>query len=101
MPDETLRLGAVLPPPKGEPLFPVILQRIDHPDLVDLLHQFGAFEAILRVATVHDWARLEDRMKYIVQLFRSRQQSASLFMPPFEELQRQALMAGVVPDGPL
>lgn len=101
MPDETLRLGDVLRPPKGEPLFPVVLQRIDHPDLVDLLRQFSALEAILRVATVRDWARLEDRMKYIVQLFRSRQQSASLFMPPFEELQRQALITGVVPAGPL
>jgi len=101
MPDEMLRLGAVLPPPKGEPLFPVVLQRIDLPDLIDLLHQFGAFEVIRTEATVRDWAHLDERMRYIVQLFRSRQQTASLFMPPFDNLQREALLAGVVPVGPL
>jgi hypothetical protein len=101
MPDEMLWLGAELPPPKGEPLFPVMLQRIDHADLLDLLHQFGAFEVIRRAATVRDWAHLDERMRYIAQLFRSRQQTASLFTPPFAVLQRDALIAGVVPVGPL
>jgi hypothetical protein len=101
MPGETLRLGAALPPPKGRPLFPEALEILDHPDLLDLAHQLEAFENVRRVASVRDWARLDERMRYIILLFRSRQQEASLFTPPFEELQITAIFAGMVPDGEL
>jgi hypothetical protein len=48
-----------------------------------------------------DWAELEDRMNYIVNLFRSRQQDAHLFDPPFSDDQLAALARGQLPPGSL
>jgi hypothetical protein len=48
-----------------------------------------------------DWRRLEDRMTYIVNLFRGRQRSRDLFSPPYDRHQVEALRAGVVPTGRL
>jgi hypothetical protein len=48
-----------------------------------------------------DWANLEDRMNYIVNLFRSRQRDQSLFDPPFSADQLAVLATGSLPTGPL
>jgi len=48
-----------------------------------------------------DWARLRERMNYIVNLFRSRQQDPSLAVPPFSAEQLVTMQAGTVPSGPL
>jgi hypothetical protein len=48
-----------------------------------------------------DWAKLEERMNYIVNLFRSRQRDPSLFTPPFSTAQLAALATGSLPPGPL
>jgi len=49
----------------------------------------------------HDWAVLEERMNFIVNLFRSRQRDASLFSPPFSDDQLAVLAQGQLPPGPL
>jgi hypothetical protein len=49
----------------------------------------------------HDWAVLEDRMNFIVNLFRSRQRDAALFNPPFSNVQLEVLFEGQLPPGPL
>ena len=49
----------------------------------------------------HDWAVLEERMNFIVNLFRSRQRDASLFSPPFSDAQLAVLAQGQLPPGPL
>ncbi|HXN59110.1 MAG TPA: hypothetical protein VN886_01540 [Acidimicrobiales bacterium] len=48
-----------------------------------------------------DWAKLEERMNYIVNLFRSRQRDPSLFTPPFSDAQLAVLATGSLPPGPL
>ena len=48
-----------------------------------------------------DWAVLEERMNFIVNLFRSRQHDASLFNPPFSDAQLAVLAQGQLPPGPL
>jgi hypothetical protein len=48
-----------------------------------------------------DWDVLEDRMNFIVNLFRSRQQDAALFDPPFSNAQLGVLATGQLPPGPL
>jgi hypothetical protein len=48
-----------------------------------------------------DWAKLEERMNYIVNLFRSRQRDASLFTPPYSDAQLAVLSTGSLPPGPL
>jgi hypothetical protein len=49
----------------------------------------------------HDWAVLDERMNFIVNLFRSRQNDASLFDPPFSPEQVAQLAQGQVPPPPL
>lgn len=44
-----------------------------------------------------NWARLEDRMRFILDMFRSHQQSYSLFNAPFEAAQTAEIGAGLVP----
>lgn len=48
-----------------------------------------------------NWTTLDDRMRYIIALFRSRQQDEDLRWPPFTAEQRVAMMRGEVPVGPL
>jgi hypothetical protein len=49
----------------------------------------------------HDWAVLDERMNFIVTLFRSRQNDATLFDPPFSALQLADLAQGQLPPLPL
>jgi hypothetical protein len=48
-----------------------------------------------------DWADLNERMNYIVTLFRSRQRQLSLFDPPFSDAQLADLAEGKMPAEPL
>ena len=48
-----------------------------------------------------DWAALDDRMNFIVDLFRSRQRDRSLRRSPFCPQQLADLYAGARPRGPL
>ena len=48
-----------------------------------------------------NWADLGDRMRYILELFRSRQQDQRLFEPPFNAIQTASIAASVEPDGEL
>jgi hypothetical protein len=48
-----------------------------------------------------NWTDFKQRMRYILTLFRLRQQDADLFQPPYTEAQRAALFAGHIPPGPL
>jgi hypothetical protein len=49
----------------------------------------------------HDWAVLDERMNFIVNLFRSRQNDPSLFDPPFSPEQVAVMRQGEVPPPPL
>ncbi|MGH9263951.1 MAG: hypothetical protein ACRD1D_04605 [Acidimicrobiales bacterium] len=125
LPDGTLRLGEDLPAPPGAPLFPAALAAIDLPALADLLAQYGALTPRPRAggnrtlrsveqdldrlrhrptaagSGAADWASLSQRMRFILELFRSRQQDAVLRSQPFSEDQRRALAEEVVPAGKL
>jgi len=48
-----------------------------------------------------DWSVLEQRMHYIVHLFRSWHYQADLSRPPFTPAQLSNIGAGVIPDGDL
>jgi len=125
LPDGVLHLGQPLPQDAGAPVFPPALATIDDPELAAVLDRFGAldvqvghsafdwlkdrvrslFEAKPRPAVARadvgalDWTRLEQRMRFILTLFRVRQQDAHLFAPPFTDEQRAAMFAGRIPQG--
>jgi hypothetical protein len=88
-------------PPLAEGMFP--------PELLDIAGSAAA-SAVARwdrthgtgaPSGAHDWAVLEERMNFIVNLFRSRQQDAALFDPPFSNTQLEVLADGQLPPGPL
>ncbi|MEM9043015.1 MAG: hypothetical protein AAGD33_24280 [Actinomycetota bacterium] len=99
-PIETLHLGVDVPAPPGAPLFPHALRRLDHPPLVDLMARWDPTGGTGRGSGARDWARLRDRMGYIVNLFRSRQQVMALTARPFDAEQLAVMDAGRGrPDG--
>jgi hypothetical protein len=94
-PGQTLRLGDPLPPlPDGEPM-PAALRQLDLPELRALFDEWGPTESQVRAprhgVVAGDWANLHDRMRYIVELFRSRQRLLSLTAPPFDAPQLASL----------
>jgi hypothetical protein len=100
LPGETLVLGRQLPAPKGGPLYPPLLDPVDDPDTLDFLRRNGADRPVSVSAAVN-WTELADRMRYIVDLFRSRQLDAALQGGPFTADQRRQLEAGLPVTGKL
>ncbi len=100
VPGETLHLGAPLPPLPDQSQYAALLQTIDDPDLRNMLEQYECL-TIAPTASTRDWANLDERMGYILNLFRSRQLAPDLFDQPFTDSQRVAVLDHTVPDGPL
>ena len=53
------------------------------PELVALLAEYDRTGGTGIGSGAEDWAKLPQRMNYILNLFRSRQQDAALLRPPF------------------
>jgi hypothetical protein len=92
-------LGSDVPSlPSGAP---TALQSIELPELRELFARFHASPGSNAGSGANNWARLEDRMGFIIELFRSRQQELDLLSPPFDPAQEADLARGVVPSGAL
>ena len=100
LPGETLVLGRQLPAPKDGPLYPALLDPVNDPETLDFLRRNGADRPVSLSAAVN-WTELADRMRYIVDLFRSRQLDAALQDGPFTADQRRQLEAGLSVSGKL
>jgi hypothetical protein len=84
--------------------YPQTLRTIEMPELERFLDGPQGWDRTpdsLTGSAAHDWTKLADRMNYIVDLFRSRQDDPNLFATPFSERQRTAIADGRVPAGPL
>jgi hypothetical protein len=82
-------------------MFPAMLQELRHPELTALLRQYDRTWNTTAGSGARDWASLEDRLHYIADLFRARQQEPRLFDAPFTAGQCQAIRNGQIPPGPL
>lgn len=100
-PDGLLDLSQDVPLLDATRRFPDDLAAVSDPLLGAFLGQYDRTAGLGHPSGAHDWASLNDRMNYIVNLFRSRQQRAPLLMPPFSADQVKAMETGRVPDGPL
>lgn len=127
-PTQVLRMGEDLPAPIEGALWPEPLARLEHPRLLALAEQLGTYDTRERNLELHDrlegwlssllsrislgrpevqgsaardWTVLSDRMRYIFELFRSRQRDTSLRTPPFSPQQQAELALGQIPSGPL
>lgn len=94
LPDGTLTLGRDLPAPPGVPLYPSVLDPIVTPEVTEFLAQYDADQPGTPGTAAVDWAKLSDRMRFILDMFRSRQCDRSLLNEPFTLDQRVAVLAG-------
>ena len=99
---QVLALGRDIPHrAAARDFLPEALKEITDPsDLVKLLDAYDRARADSGEGSASvDWAKLPDRMNFIVNLFRSAQQETTLFGPPFTPEQRAAFEAGTIPHG--
>jgi hypothetical protein len=101
LPKVTIRLGEDVPPLSTGRMFPKELCAIDDPELRALLYSLDRTPNTSSGSAARDWADLGDRMNFVVDLFRSRQQDLSLYRAPFRPEQVAAIRAGRVPGGEL
>ena len=106
VPGAELRLCASLPLDADGRRFPVALEElVTSPE--ELAAAVGVFQRWDRTGGTglhegaRDWAVLGERMNYIVNLFRSRQQDPTLAEAPFSDEQLAVMGDGRVPPGPL
>ena len=100
LPYGDLRLGADVPELPNARSFADMLQTLENPELVRLVGKYD-LPAPKRRSRAADWGSLDDRMRFIVSLFRSRQKSLELFDQPFFYEQRLEMLANRVPSGEL
>lgn len=128
LPGETIHLGRDLEAAPGQSLWPADLEHLEEPELLALTVKLGTYEtrednldwtdrvegwfddilSKLRIGSpeaqgtgARDWSALGDRMRFIFELFRSRQQNQRLYEAPFTAEQVSAMKAGFFPVGDL
>ena len=96
-PDGILQLNEDIPLLPGHTFVPSDLQPVVIDDLVVLLERFDHAQPDGHRSRAIDWVKLDDRMNFITNLFRSRHHRKSLFEPPFEHAIVVEIEAGRVP----
>jgi len=88
-------------PPLESGMFPAALCDLTGNPAGEAVAQWDRTKGTGTPSGARDWAKLTERMNFIVNLFRSRQQDANLFSPPFSEDQLAVLARGRLPPEPL
>ncbi|MCB9706813.1 MAG: hypothetical protein H6711_33520 [Myxococcales bacterium] len=101
LPEGGLRLGDDVPRLGDGAMFPAPLAAIQNPEVQALLEVLDRTPDDLDGSAANDWSRLDDRMNYIVDVFRSRQRDRSLRRAPFSARQVAAIRDFHCPYGPL
>jgi len=101
LPNRELKLGSDVIAPTGVFKFPSDLIVLDSPRAIELVKTFDRGDNTLSGTGAENWASLQDRMSFIVDLFRSHQQYERMFEAPFLPDQVAAIESGHHPSGPL
>lgn len=101
LPNRDLKLGGDVIAPSGVISFPEDLIIIEDPRCQRLVESFDSNVDTLTGSAADDWVSLADRMRFVVDFFRSYQQYKRMFSAPFSEIQVPAIDAGLLPGGPL
>jgi hypothetical protein len=96
VPGRILALGMNLDDP-----YPEALRELVNADLEALIAQFEPVAPALDHSGARDWSNLDQRMHYIVHLFRAFQEQQDLFDAPFTPQQVERFLAGTIPEGDL
>jgi hypothetical protein len=113
LPCETLRLGKDVPPRSAiAPMFPPDLNNLSSPptgpgiepddvslneNLCNLVASFDRSLGDGRGTAARDWRRYDDRLNWIVNMMRSRQQDRSLWWSPYSAEDQKRIRAGQLP----
>ena len=127
LPGQLVHMGHDLRAPLGSPVYPPVVEELQHPALRDVFQKFDCLETGIPPVTglagrlreirdeieqevegpvafgtaASDWTHYPQRMRFILPLFRSRHQTMSLLGKPFTDDQIDAIRQGLVPSGPL
>jgi hypothetical protein len=101
LPSRILKLGRNVVAPTGLINYPADLLVIEDPRCLALVRRFETNEDTLTGSAAHNWSSLQERMRFLVDFFRSHQQYKRLFEAPFTDEQVAAINTGCLPDGPL
>jgi hypothetical protein len=101
LPHRELKLSENVVAPTGIIRYPEELMMINDLRCLELVREYEARIDTLSGSAAGNWSSLLDRMSFIVDLFRSHQQSKRLFEAPFTEEQARLIEAGGIPAGPL
>jgi hypothetical protein len=96
LPGRMLALGMHLDDP-----YPDALRDLALAELEALIARFEPVPPALDDCGAQDWSELDQRMHYIVHLFRAFHEREDLFGAPFTPEQVERFRAGVVPEGDL
>lgn len=101
LPEGSLALGDDIPDQEGGQMFPRELTELENEDVKNLLLRWDRNVESTEGSAAKDWADLGDRMNYICDLFRSRQQRRTLHHAPYTDEQVALIEAGELPPKPL
>lgn len=101
LPYGEVRLGDDLPGARARRFYADTLQTLELPELRRFAARFDRSGPDMYGSAARDWGDLDDRMNFIVNLFRSRQKNLELFDQPFLYEQRLEIDLGRVPPGVL
>ena len=127
LPGQLVHMGRNLRAPLGSPMYPPLVEDLQHPDLRRVFEQFSCLNTdvvqgqgiagrlhelceeveedlegpIAFGTAASDWTIYPQRMRFILPLFRSRHQTLGLLAAPFTDEQMRSIREGVVPAGPL
>jgi hypothetical protein len=100
-PGTTFTVGRDLPALPDGSMFPADLAHIVRPDLAAIVRRFDRDPTTTTGSAAADWTDYGDRMNYVADFFRTRQQTPALWQAPFEPDQARAIRCGQIPAGPL
>ncbi len=101
LPEMSLSLAEDLPHRCEHYMFPKELLEIEHPELEAMLATLDYTPNTTEGSAAKNWGDLGDRMNFVVDFFRTRQQDQRLFWQPFADEQVEVIRAGGLPDGDL
>ena len=99
--DSCIKVGEDAPPSSEHFIFPPELAKLDNTELKALLYDLDNTPDSTAGSGANNWANLADRMNYLVDLFRTRQQDTLLYRQPFTDEQLSFIRDDQIPDGPL
>lgn len=101
LPGRVLKLNRDIIAPTGVDSFPADLYWIEKPRCRTLVRQFEGSSDTLTGSAADNWVNLQERMRFVVNFFRSHQQYERLFESPFSSEQSPVIESGYMPAGRL